>query len=300
MLYPYTSSPCLVPFHLLFPDLPVITWFTATATFGSSPLQPLTAPSNGSPAWGSFPSSISCHSPVIICNSENERENIGACSPLEPVAYTSYSLVASCWAALRGLCQALGGCPLGVITKDTVTGYSSVQQCWICVPLGFLYQLGPWSCLAAPWDYCCAVGMQKPGQQRSFHNAVKDIRTGMLLISRDVQAVYILFGGRVREWARNFVFCLTLTLCWMQDVCRVTGVAWAQTICRGSLLSAPDLWAWLGEVPWLHRAKRGRKKVENLVFIEWIDRKEWSQFKKFRWWCLGGGGTSWYAWSMMV
>lgn len=54
---------------------------------------------------------------------------------------------------------------------------------------------------------CC--GYAKPGQQRSFHNAVKDIRTGMLLISRDVQAVYILFGGRVREWARNFVCCLT-------------------------------------------------------------------------------------------
>lgn len=135
--------PLLSPLSSPLPDSPShYTTFTAAATFGSSPLQPFTAPPHGSPACGSFPSSVSCHSPVIIRNSENERENIGACSPLEPVAYTSYSLVASCWAALRGLCQALGGCPLGVVTKDTVAGYSSVQQSWICVPLGFLYQLG--------------------------------------------------------------------------------------------------------------------------------------------------------------
>lgn len=32
----------------------------------------------------SFPPSIFCHSPVVICNSENERENIGAASLSEP------------------------------------------------------------------------------------------------------------------------------------------------------------------------------------------------------------------------
>lgn len=112
---------------------------------------------------------------------------------------------------------------------------------------------------------CC--GYAKPGQQRSFHNAVKDIRTGMLLISRDVQAVYILFGGRVREWARNFVCCLTHPA--LDAGClQGNGVAWAQTICRGSLLSAPGLWAWLGEDPLLHMAKRGRKKWKTWSFNE--------------------------------
>lgn len=37
-----------------------------------------------SSAWCSFPPLTSCHTPVIFCNSENEKENTGATSLSEP------------------------------------------------------------------------------------------------------------------------------------------------------------------------------------------------------------------------
>lgn len=48
----------------------------ASATFEPSPLQLLTLPPHISSVLCSFPPSISCLSPVIICDSENERETL--------------------------------------------------------------------------------------------------------------------------------------------------------------------------------------------------------------------------------
>lgn len=81
---PPTSSPCLVSFHLLFPDLPAIIWLSLPLWHFEFYYSHLWCLLTCFSACCAFPPSISCHGPVIICNSANERESRGAASLSEP------------------------------------------------------------------------------------------------------------------------------------------------------------------------------------------------------------------------
>lgn len=64
-----------------------------SAMFEPSPLQLLTVPPHISSVLCSFPPSISCLSPVIVCDSENEREMLVPTPHPSPVASAGHKAV---------------------------------------------------------------------------------------------------------------------------------------------------------------------------------------------------------------
>lgn len=105
------------PFIFSFQISQSLSDFHCLSIFEFSVLQPLTVPPHLLLCICAFPPSMFCHSPVIICNSANERENVGATSLPQPCSLYWLQFT---WPATKPRCSVLDWLQFYVLKRHLV------------------------------------------------------------------------------------------------------------------------------------------------------------------------------------